>query len=109
MSSPIRLAILEADTPLPQTRAVYGSYGGVFASFMHKGADASHFPRDRLAITGWNVVNLDGRDEGTVEDMGGTFAWKRTVGYPKLEDVDAILITGSRMCVVFSELCVSDR
>ena len=101
MSRTIRLAVLEADTPLPQTCATYGSYGGVFTSFMHKGADASQLPRDRLAITGWDVVNLSGKEEGTIEDMGGDMHWRRTIGYPKLEDVDAILITGSRTCVIF--------
>ena len=95
-SSSIRLAILEADTPLEQTRRKLGSYGGVFTSLLHKAADASNIATSRLQITGWDVVN---EQDGEVEDMGGQYHWKRTKGYPQVEDVDAILITGSRMWV----------
>ena len=96
-SSPIRLAILEADTPLEQTRCKLGSYGGVFTSLLHKAADASSIATDRFRITGWDVAN---EQDGGVEEMGGQYHWKRTRRYPKMEDVDAILITGSRMWVV---------
>lgn len=93
-SFPIRIAILEADVPIGAARAKYGSYGGVFTSLLHKAADASDLPRERLHITGWDVVNPDG---GGDEDMGGEWAWKRRSGYPGLGDVDAVLVTGSRM------------
>ena len=95
-SRPFRIAVLEADTPLEQTRRKLGSYGGVFTSLLYKAADASKIPRERLQITGWDVIN---ERDGRVEDMGGQFDWKRTRGYPKLEDIDAILITGSRTWV----------
>lgn len=94
--SPIRIAILEADTPLEQTRREYGSYGGVFTSLLHKAADALRIPRERLQLTGWDVVN---EPHGGIEDMGGLYDWKRTRGYPRMEDIDAILITGSSMLV----------
>ena len=74
--SPARIAILECDTPLEQTRSKYGGYGGVFTALLHAGADALDLPRERLEITSWDIVN------GSV--------------YPQLEDVDAILLTGSR-------------
>lgn len=93
---PIRLAILEADTPFGEHRAKYGSYGGVFVSLLYKAADASNVPRERLKITGWDVVNVDGAEEGEEEEMGGEFDFKRTKGIPRMEDVDAVLITGSR-------------
>ena len=93
-SSPIRIAILEADTPLEQTRRKLGSYAGAFTSLLHKAADASKIPRDRLRLTGWDVVN---DLEGGVEHMRGLYECKRTRGYPKMEDIDAILITGSSM------------
>lgn len=95
--SPIRLAILEADTPIGKARAKYGSYGGVFSSLLHEAADASHVPRERIELTGWDVVNVEGAMEGEEEDMGGEWNWKRRKGLPRMEDVDAVLITGSRM------------
>lgn len=97
--SPIRLAILEADTPLAKTRAKYGGYGGVFTSLLHKGADAINIPRGQLDISGWDVVNAGDGQEGGDEHLGGQYDWKRRRGYPKMEDVDAVLITGSRMWV----------
>ena len=97
--SPLRIAILEADIPIGKARIKYGSYGSVFASLLHKAADASNIPRDKLEITGWDVVNLEGAEEGAEEEMGGDWDWKRRKGYPSLEQVDAVLITGSRMWV----------
>lgn len=108
-TSPIRLAILEADIPIGATRTKYGSYGGVFTSLLHKAADASSIPRERLEITGWDVVNPDREAEGKEEDMGGEWNWKRRKGYPKLEEVDAVLITGSRMWVPSFSHCEIDR
>ena len=90
---PIHIAILEADTPLAKTQKKYGSYGGVFKSLLEKAANASNIPLERLKITGWDVVN--GKD-GEVEEMGGIYDWKRTKGYPPMDSLDAILITGSR-------------
>ena len=97
-ASPIRIAILEADNIIGKARAKYGSYGGVFTSLLHNAADASDLPRERLQITGWDVVNDDGAEEGKEEDMGGEWDWKRRKGYPEMRDVDAVLITGSRTC-----------
>lgn len=93
-ASPIRIAILEADTPLEQTRRKLGSYAGAFISLLHRAADASKIPRDKLQLAGWDVVN---EQDGGVEDMGGVYELKRTRGYPRMEDIDAILITGSSM------------
>jgi len=109
--TPIRLAILEADVPLGATRAKYGSYGAVFASLFHKACDASNVPRERLQISGWDVVGFDGRGEGEGnregqgeggkegegwEDMGGEWGWRRRRGLPRKEEVDAVLVSGSR-------------
>ena len=94
---PTRLAILEADTPIGKTRAKYGSYGGVFASLLYTAADAANIPREQLELTGWDVVNTEeGKEEG--EEITGGEEWnmKRRRGYPKMEDIDAVLITGSR-------------
>lgn len=94
--SPIRLAILEADDAVGRFRAKYGSYGGVFVSLLHKAADASAIPRERLDITCWDVVNGEGAEEGEREAMGGEWNVSRTKGFPRMQDVDAVLITGSR-------------
>ena len=76
MAPPVRLAILECDTPLNQTREKYGGYGGVFTALMYAAADALGMPHDDLEISKWDVVH-------------------ETDTYPSLDDIDAILITGS--------------
>lgn len=77
---PFRIAILECDTPLPNTRAKYVSYGGVFDSLLRSGADALQLPNlsstKGLILTKWDVVTKQ--------------------EYPSLDDIDAILITGSK-------------
>lgn len=102
-TSPIRVAVLEADIPIDSVRTKYGSYGAVFSSLLHKAADASNLPRSCLYISGWDVINSEHAPEGEIEEMGGEWYWKRRRGYPRLEDVDAVLITGSRMWVKSSE------
>jgi len=79
-SPPLRIAILECDTPLEKTRAKYGGYGGVFKTLLRAGADALKYPNlsstEGLDITTWDVVTKQ--------------------EYPSLDDIDAILITGSK-------------
>ncbi|KAH8809106.1 class I glutamine amidotransferase-like protein [Xylogone sp. PMI_703] len=79
---PLRIAMLECDTPLTQTKAKYGGYGGAFTALLKAGADALHEQYPGLSstfgleITTWDVVTAD--------------------EYPALADIDAILITGSK-------------
>jgi hypothetical protein len=77
---PLRIAILECDTPLNNTRAKYGGYGGVFEALLCSGADALKYPglssTEGLEITKWDVVTKQ--------------------EYPSISDIDAILITGSK-------------
>jgi hypothetical protein len=79
-SLPLRIAILECDTPLLGTRSKYGGYGGVFTSLLKSGADALSYPgltsSSGLELSIYDVVN--------------------TQTYPNLSDIDAILITGSK-------------
>lgn len=75
-SSTMRIAILEADYPQPLTTSKYGSYGGVFIKLLEAGAKELGILAGDLTITTWDV--------------------QREI-YPRLEDVDAVLITGSRM------------
>lgn len=76
-STPLRLAILEADTPLPNTLAKFHGYGGVFTDLFRR-AVAPDTVASHLTITSHDIVNQP-------ED-----------GYPDLDAVDAILISGSK-------------
>jgi hypothetical protein len=81
MRPPIRLAILECDTPLPETKEKYGGYGGVFKALLRAGAEDMGDPsiidsQSGLDISMWNVENEPSK-------------------YPIIEEIDAILITGS--------------
>lgn len=77
---PLRIAVLECDTPPDVTNAKYGGYRGLFASLLKESARALGQPErlspdTDLEITGWDIVS--GKE------------------YPRLEDVDAVLLTGS--------------
>ncbi|EME78413.1 uncharacterized protein MYCFIDRAFT_36932 [Pseudocercospora fijiensis CIRAD86] len=78
---PLRIAILECDEPLGRTKEKYGGYGNLFRELLENGAK-KFFEEDdgrkppELEITKFDVV-------------------KHEV-YPRLEDVDAVLLTGSR-------------
>ena len=75
--APLRIAVLECDTPLTRTQAKYGGYGGVFTSLLTAAAEELGLPTVALNISNWDVVS---RQE-----------------YPRLEDVDGVLLTGSSM------------
>jgi hypothetical protein len=79
MRPPLRIAVLECDTPVHNVKAKFGTYGDVFKSLL--GASTSTLEglnaKSDLEITKWDIVN------GTE--------------YPNLEDIDAILLTGSSM------------
>jgi hypothetical protein len=70
--------MLECDTPLPKTGARYHGYGGVFEALLKAGAKdlGRPDPHSGLQISRYQV-------ELHPED------------YPDLQDIDAILITGS--------------
>ncbi|KAF2423671.1 class I glutamine amidotransferase-like protein [Tothia fuscella] len=80
MKLPLRIAVLECDIPLDKTRAKFGGYGGVFELLLNNAADALGHPglssKEGLDIRKYNVIH---------EEL-----------YPNIEDIDAILITGSR-------------
>jgi hypothetical protein len=78
MKPPLRIAILEADTPPDDIIARFGRYGKVFRTLLEKAADdlgKPGFSKDDLDLSAYDVV-----DEQK---------------YPELDDVDAVLITGS--------------
>lgn len=75
MRPPLRIAVLECDEPIGRTKEKYGGYGNLFKELLETGAgELSEKPE--LDITKFDVVN--------------------TEHYPVLEDVDAVLLTGSR-------------
>lgn len=74
---PLRIAILEADTPVPAANEKYQGYFGVFKHLFARAVSPSPLESE-LTLTGHDVVH------------------NPQSAYPSLEDVDAILITGSK-------------
>ena len=79
-ASPLRVAILECDTPIGNTKEKYGGYGNLFKELLHNGAQEV---REKDAV---QVPELDVRKYDVVNDEL----------YPSLEDMDAVLLSGSR-------------
>ncbi|RWA03277.1 hypothetical protein EKO27_g11828 [Xylaria grammica] len=80
LNAPIRLAILEADTPVPGIRAKYQSYGGVFTHMFKRACASFSHPvplESQLTLSSHDIVN-------------------DPTAYPDPETIDAILITGAK-------------
>jgi hypothetical protein len=76
MKTPLRIAILEADTPLPDVVAKYGRYDRIFSTLLETAAEGLGLsPKKDLVLSGFDVVDKQ--------------------EYPNLEDIDAVLISGS--------------
>lgn len=75
-TAPLRIGVLEADPVYPE----HGGYCGLYTSILQAAAVSLGWPRDRLEMSAWDVFNVK---EGHVG------------GYPKLEELDAVLISGS--------------
>ena len=73
-----RLAILDCDTPLDEAQAKYGTYSGMFEALLRQAGQEQHRPAlsDALVIAKWQVDRDGAR-------------------YPEMDEIDAILITGS--------------
>ncbi|KAL9091179.1 MAG: hypothetical protein Q9159_001596 [Coniocarpon cinnabarinum] len=80
MKTPLRIAILECDTPLPDVKKKYGGYGPIFKTLLEKGADALQRP-DISSKTGLETTYFD-------------VVTKQE--YPNVDDIDAVLLTGSK-------------
>lgn len=77
---PLRIAVLECDTPIGRTKEKYGGYGNLFKELLSNGAKLLQEKGEgevELDITKYDVVNQE--------------------VYPELENVDAVLLTGSSM------------
>jgi hypothetical protein len=76
---PLRIAVLKCDTPVPEVDRRYKGYGGVFRGFLKSSASALNNetldPETGLEVTEYDIVDDD--------------------KYPNLEDIDAVLLTGS--------------
>ena len=79
MRPPLRIAILECGEPPDKARGSVGGYGEIFRILLEKGAgelnEPTLSPKDGLHLTYWDVERAD--------------------KYPKLDDIDAVLMTGS--------------
>lgn len=81
-STPIRLAILETDEPLPSIQAVCGRFGTIFTLLLQAACQTLEPPQtleSQLALSTHDIVAGDPE-----------------TAYPDPETVDAVLITGSR-------------
>lgn len=87
---PLRIAVLECDIPMQPLASRFGTYPRIFSTLLNSAADALRYPglssREGLEISGWDVVN------------GGK--------YPVLENIDAILITGSKFTAYDDDLWI---
>jgi hypothetical protein len=76
MNSPLRIAVLECDTPLPDIIEKYGRYGPIFSTLLETAAEGLGLsPEKDLEMSAFDVVDKQ--------------------EYPDLEIVDAVLISGS--------------
>lgn len=77
---PLRIAVLECDTPLEAVASRFGKYARIFSTLLNAAADKLKYPglssKEGLEISAWDIVHGD--------------------KYPELENIDAILITGSK-------------
>ncbi|KAL4889441.1 class I glutamine amidotransferase-like protein [Aspergillus ambiguus] len=77
MRPPLRIAVLECDTPVEKIDKKYNGYHGVFSALLRESAQALGLdPTTGLDVSRWDVVTKQ--------------------EYPRLEDVDALLLTGSK-------------
>ncbi|KAK3900530.1 hypothetical protein C8A05DRAFT_45647 [Staphylotrichum tortipilum] len=90
---PLRLAILETDTPVPATHALYSGYLGVFTHLFTRAA--SPIPLSAvLTLTGHHIVPDNDNDPAFLIALPTAPA--PSAAYPPLDEVDAILVTGSK-------------
>jgi hypothetical protein len=76
MKTPLRIAILECDTPLPDIIERYGRYGRIFSTLLETAAEGIGLsPKKDLELSAFDVVDKQ--------------------EYPNLDDIDAVLISGS--------------
>lgn len=76
MKTPLRIAILECDTPLSSVVEKHGRYDRIFSALLETAAEGLGLsPKKDLVLSGFDVVDKQ--------------------EYPNMEDIDAVLISGS--------------
>lgn len=88
MPSPIRIAIIECDNPTFSSINKRGDYGGIFSSLLKVAAPEAGLDQDGLSFSFFNVV-------------------ENTQNYPKLEDIDGVLLSGSSKFPIFFPKSIS--
>jgi hypothetical protein len=78
--SPLRIAVLECDTPIGATKEKYGGYGNLFKELLNNGVKEVR-EKDNVEVPELDVRKYDVVNQET---------------YPNIEDVDAVLLSGSR-------------
>jgi hypothetical protein len=89
MQLPLRVAILECDTPLDPVVDKYGRYGDIFKALLRTAADSlsqPDFSSKNLELSAYDVVSKQ--------------------EYPDLENVDAVLLSGSSTLLCISSICL---
>ncbi|EYE90096.1 type 1 glutamine amidotransferase [Aspergillus ruber CBS 135680] len=81
MAPPLRIAVLECDTPLDNINAKYEGYGGVFKELFRESAKRLGQPEKLDPETGFEISRWDIVDGDK---------------YPNLDEVDALVLTGSK-------------
>jgi hypothetical protein len=80
MKLPLRIAILECDSPPDGAKEKLGGYGPIFRTLLLAAADSLGYPglsaKRGLELTYWDVVNEPDR-------------------YPDPSDIDAVLLSGA--------------
>ena len=89
---PPRVAILEADVPMPELEAQFGRYGDMFTRLLDAGANAAALPTPK--IKSWDIIH-------------------HPEAYPDPSEFEAILITGSRTpcgyCLILGYSAYEDK
>lgn len=85
MTLPIRVAILECDTPVAAVKESYGSYGDIFENLLQTSLGAARRLSAHSESASSITTNFTTWDVVTARE------------YPSPGDVDAVLLTGSSM------------
>lgn len=84
---PLRIAILECDTPFPNAKETYGGFGGIFTSLLQSAITTHSEPLFHDSSSNITPGDVKIEKYHVVE---------KPDNYPKLDDVDGVLITGSK-------------
>jgi hypothetical protein len=82
MKLPLRIAILECDSPPDKAKEKLGGYGPIFRTLLERSADALGHAglssKEGLELTYWDIIDASDK-------------------YPDIDQVDAVLLSGSSM------------